>query len=812
MREKPSVKTRSKKPSCIKKGGLKLKKVKYEDIELFKGINFQATEKVEAFDCAKAHERAFEAMEAGFDIQSRDYNIFVVGHTGTGRRTFVKQLVEDIAKEKEIPDDWIYVYNFEDQWSPNAISLKAGTAKRLKKDFEKLLEEILKALDNLFESDVYQEKAQELKAEYDKKQKELWDEITEKAKKLGYALQVAPNGIMTVPLKDGKKLKQEEVNELPEEERKQYEENSQKVKHIVEGYLHRTRLLQNDYQDEVEKLNRESAEFAIKPAFDKIKKTYKAYGDLLDHLDRMQEDILENLSLITGDDEKQATNLFQRYQINVFVDHSNYNGAPRITEINPTYSNLFGKIEYLSKNGYLYTDHTLIKSGSIHRANGGYIVIEAKDLLRDIYVWDTLKKILYSEKITVENIESRTGYSSLATIKPSPIPLDLKVILIGEPHLYDLLYQLDPDFEKLFRIKAEFDYELENKEGNRHLMLNFLHSVVQEKDLMPLDSEAVKEVLAFSVRLSGSRRKLSTHFSRLTDLLIESNRIAEKQQLKQINANIIKETIRIKEKRLSLDMEKIHEMIENNEIIINTAGEKTGETNGLSIISTGDFDFGIPARITADYSVASTGLVDIQREVDMSGKIYKKAVMTLESFFEARYSKKIPLSLKATTSFEQTYGTIDGDSATVAETVALISSISGIGIKQEIAVTGSMSQKGDIQPVGGISEKVEGFYRACKNKGLNGQQGVIVPQGNLDSLILKDEVLKDIQEDNFHLWTVETIDEVIGIMTGKEAGKLNKNGKYTKDSVNYHVMKTLEKAHKISQQEHDSEEKEKKGK
>ncbi|HPR95933.1 MAG TPA: ATP-binding protein, partial [Thermotogota bacterium] len=614
-----------------------MRKIKIDDLVMFRESDFEFFNDFDQdFDCTKAHERAFEAIQAGFEITSRDYNIFVVGDTGTGRRTFVKQTVQDVAKEKETASDWIYVYNFDDHWSPLAISLNPGDAKKVGKDVEKLLEETMKALDNLFESDLYQEKSQELKKEYDEKQKNLWDKISEQAKELNFILKAAPNGILTLPSKDGKQLTDEQLESMSEEEKNGFNANQIKCKQLVEGYLHKSRIISNDYQEESEKLNEESAEFTLNPLFMKMEKKYKKYDELVEYFKSVKQDLIDNLMIIMGEDQEAALKMFNDYQINVFVDNSRLNGAPTIFELNPTYSNLFGKIEYLSRNSYLYTDHTLIKAGSFHKANGGYIIIEAKDLLQDFYVWDTLKKMLYSERINVENIESRSGYSSLATIKPDSIPLNLKVILVGDTYMYDMLYELDPDFEKLFRIKAEFDFELENNEESKKIILSFIYSVIEEKKLAQIDRSGVMAVFSYLLRLSGSRKKLSSYFNKISDLLIEASRHALKTENKIINESIIKKTLLSKEKRVSLEREKIDEMILDKQIIINTTGEKIGEVNGLSVLNTGDYIFGVPARITCEYSIGNSGIVDIQREVDMSGKIFKKAVLTLESFFEAR--------------------------------------------------------------------------------------------------------------------------------------------------------------------------------
>lgn len=751
--------------------------------------------------------RAYESMKTGFEIKNRDYNIFVTGITGTGRRTFVNRIVKKQAASETTAEDWIYVFNFENEWNPIAIPLEKGLGKSFKKDIDNLTGKIEKTLETIFEDDEFIKKADEIKEKYSQKRKEVWKDTCDKSLNLDFIIQISPTGIISIPSTEGKPIKQEEYDSLSDEEKNKIEDNRMKVKILVDGYLHRNVQLEKEMSKEIEDLYQYSADFAINPFFNDISIKYQNYDKLIEFLKDMKNDILENLNAIIDNPEIRY-GLFNRYRVNLFIDNSKLSGAPVKYVINPNYTNLFGKIEFFSKNGNLYTDFTLIKSGAVHQANGGYLILDALDIIKSPYIWDTLKKIIYTESITVENIETRAGYSSLATINPERIPLNIKVIMIGEPHIYDILYDMDPDFEKLFRIKAEFDYEMDNNSKNRTVMKRFIRGVAERKKLLNIENDALVEIIKYSIRHSDSRNKISTNYSKISDLIIESDRYAKSRKEKIITLDAVKEARDNKEWRISLEKEKIHKMIQEDKIDINVKGSVVGQINALSVIDMGEYAFGIPSKLTVNTSINTPGIFDIQREVGMSGKIFKKSVFILESFLESVYSVEIPLSLKTSISFEQTYGHIDGDSATVAETVAILSEIGKIPLKQGIAITGSMNQKGLIQPVGGIKEKIEGFFDICKIRGLTGEQGVIIPASNSDSLVLKEELIKAIKENKFNIWCVENIDEAVSIITGKNCKMLgSEKERFGKENLEFYVLENLRKAHEIALEEEVSEEK-----
>ena len=768
-----------------------MKKIQPEDLDLFRGFSFQDTDCVDSLEGLIGQERAFTALQTAFDIPRREYNVFVVGETGTGRRTFTKRVVQEEAKKAPPSDDWVYVHHFQDRFSPIALNLPSGMGREFRKEMDVLIEDVFKALEGLFESDDYQNSLQKTKEGFEIKRKALWDEMNQKVQSLSYLVKYAQTGIMTIPLKEEKPLTQEQIIGLSDEEKKEYEKNSVKVKHLVEGYLHQLRILEKDHSKEVDQLNRESCEFAIGPSFTELLARYSPYEHVANHIRRVKEDILENLGVITSEGD-QRQEVISRYRANLFVDNSGAQGAPVIFEINPTYPNLFGKIEYLSRSGYLYTDFSLIRAGAVHKANGGFMILDARDLLTHPYVWETLKKILYEQKIAPENMETRFGYSVLASIRPQPIPIRLKVILIGEPELYSLLYQLDPDFVKLFRIKAEFDTEFPVSAKNLELFCQYLCAIVSEETLFPLDAGAVREVAAFGMRLVSSRRKISSELTRISDLLVEADQIARKDGQTRITQKTVHKALEAKENRIRLWIEKSDERFFHKEYLVEVEGRIIGQVNGLSVLDTGEFDFGMPVRITANTSIGNSGITDIQREVDLSGKIFKKAVMTLESFFEERFAQDRPLALKATLSFEQTYGPIEGDSATMAETVALFSKLAQIPVRQDIAITGSMGLDGQAQPVGGVSAKIEGFFRVCQLRGLSGTQGVIIPIQNIDSLVLRIEVAEAVRKNEFHIWAVETMDQALELMLEHRVGKKLQRG-YQKESINARIDQTLKR-------------------
>ena len=774
-----------------------MKKVKYRDLLPNYGLLpfVKSTQDIEPLDDFVGQERAREALELGVKSKFKGYNIFVSGPTGTGRRTFVERYLKEYAKSLKKPKDLAYVYNFDDPSSPKALMMPAGMGKKLRKDMQDLVGKLHEALKQAFDSDEYSKRKAEIEDKYTRLKNELWERLKDQGKSLGFSVQITPTGILTVPVIDGKPVTPELYEVLPVEKRKEIEENTIKIKHLVEGTLYKSRKLDEEMKEKLDKLNKDIALFAIGGIFEDLKNRYKGCDDVIKHIEKIKEDVLENIDDLRSAKDENIELYKVKYSINLIVDNSETSGAPVVYEQNPTFSNLFGKVEYTSRMGILITDFTMIKGGAIHRANGGYLIIDAERLLHNPYAWDGLKRILQSGQVKIENLESAIGLSNMITIQPEPVPVDVKVILVGTPYIYELLYELDEDFRKLFKVKAEFDVTMDYNKETAKAFVSFLEHARQNVNAPKINKSGIKAFLWYSNRLSGSREKLSAKFGKIEDLLNEASEFARKV----IGESQVYKAYDQMEKRVRLYQEKLDEMIKNYDLMIETDGKKVGQINGLTVIDIGDHSFGIPAKITANVFMGKNGIFDIQREADLSGKIHSKAVFTLESFFMSRYAKSFAPTIGISISFEQVYSSIEGDSASLAETLAIISAITGIPIRQDIAVTGSINQFGEVQPVGGVTEKVEGFFRACKLHGLTGTQGVIIPESNLKNLVLKPEVLQAVKEGKFHIYTVRNVDEAIEIVMEKKAGKLTKKGNYPKDTVNRVVIDMLRHYKELSE-------------
>lgn len=775
-------------------------KVKYEDL-VYKCPylpDFSTSADLESTENFIGQERAKKAVEGALRINEKGFNVCVVGMPGTGRRSFITSYLEKQAMKMARPKDWVYVYNFSNPSEPKAISLDPGKGSQLKADMQKLSEEVIESIEKIFESEDYAAKKSELEDDYMNKKTQLWEELQQKAKELGFSVQLTPTGVVSVPIYEGKPVTQEILDSLPEDVKQTFNENSRKLKHIIEGTLYKSRKLDREFKEKLKELDRYAALFTIGALFDEMRKQYESNYDVVQYLTDVENDILNNLTDLRSEEAELRQLYKKRYSVNLIVDNSHTLGAPVVYERNPTYSNLAGKVEYYSKGGMLFTDFTFIKAGALHKANGGFLILEAESLLRNPYAWEYLKRALLSEEITIENLESALGFSNVVSLKPQPIPLNVKVFLISSPRLYYLMYTYDEDVRKLFRIKSEFDWELEADEENVKKYLGFISSTCCKYQLSHLDKKAIEKVLWYSSRLAADRGKLSVRFGEISGLIRESCSVASQRNEKVVREEDVKKAIEQMEERVNLIQIKYDSQIKSYDLMVETTGKKIGQVNGLTVLDLADHSFGIPVKITAKTHLGKPGVVDIQRESDLSGKIHSKAVLTIEGFFGERYAQQIPLSISASVSFEQVYSIVEGDSASVAEVIALISAIAKIPVNQEVAVTGSMNQHGEVQPVGGVTEKVEGFHRACKLRGLTGNQGVIIPKTNLKNLILKEDVLNDIKSGLFHIWAIENIDEAIEILTGQKAGKLTRSGNYERGSVNDRVVKALKKAKELA--------------
>lgn len=714
---------------------------------------YKNTSEIEPLESILGQERAIEAMEIGLKINNPAYNIYLAGEPGTGKTTYAMKALKKYSLEKDTHKDWCYVYNFEYPREPIAIGLRKGSGKIFKKDIEKLIETLLDELIEAFESEDFELSKNQLVEEYEIEKDALLKQIKKYGEEKGFKLKTSKVGMVFMPIEEnGEEVDDDEFYKLKRE-----------LENMAIQVAYKIRDLEDAAKDALLDLEEETAKYIIDPHIDNLKEKYKEYEKVNLYLDNMRKDILEYVYLFYMSEEelkdKYDKEHFIKYKVNLFVDNGGdkeNESAPIITEINPSVSNLFGKAEYDYNNGSIKTDFTKLIPGAIHKANGGYLVLYTDQLLRYGLSWDILKKTIQTRKISIDTQTS---------ITPESIPIDVKVILIGDNYMYNLLYHYDKDFSKYFKILVDFDNEMDESEINRDGIARFIALQCEKNKLKHFTYEAVEEVIKFSIRLSGDSFKISTQFNKILEIIIEGDAYATIRNAEFVDKDDVKKAINERRKRLSRIESKMDESLENGFTLIETEGCRVGVINGLSVLNMGEYSFGRPSRITVTTSPGNKGIVNIEREVNMSGPIHNKGVLILGGYLSENFATDFLLSLNAYICFEQNYGGIDGDSATGAELYALISSISKIPLKQNIAVTGSMNQKGEIQVVGGITEKVEGFYYTCKKKGLSGEQGVIIPKNNRRNLVLCDEVSDAIRDNKFKIYEVENVKEAIEILT-----------------------------------------------
>lgn len=715
---------------------------------------FKNTSEIEVLDEILGQERAIRAMEVGLKIDNPAYNIYVSGHSGTGKTTYTLKALNKYSAGKNRHKDWCYVYNFEHPRDPISIGLKIGLGKVFKKDIEKLIEALLDELKDAFESEDYELGKNQLLESYDIEKESLLKEIKKYGEEKGFKLKNSRLGMVFVPLKEDY---EEEVSD------EEFYKTKRELEHMAIQTVYKIRDIEDEAKEALLELEEEIGRFIIDPHIDELSEKYKEYEKVVQYLKNLRDDILENIFLFYMDEEELKDKIdkdhFLKYRVNLFVDNEDEktnSSAPIIVETNPSPANLFGKIEYDYYNGNLKTDFTKIIPGAVHKANGGYLVLYADQLLRYQLSWDMLKRTIQSKKIIID-----TNIS----INPESIPIDIKVILIGSNYLYNLLYSYDSDFSKYFKIFVDFDNEMNKNEGNEMGIARFIALQCKKNNLKHFTYDAVQEVINFSTRLSGDIDRLSTEFNKIMEVIVEGNTYAEINNSEFVEKDDVKMAINEKRRRLNKIECKMDDSIENGFTLIDTEGKRVGIINGLSVLSTGEYSFGRASRITATTSIGNRGVINIEREVKMSGSIHDKGILILSGYLSENFAQGYPLSMNASICFEQSYGGVDGDSASGAELYAILSSLGGIPIKQNIAATGSINQKGEIQVVGGITEKIEGFYYTCKNKGLNGNQGVIIPKNNIRNMILSEEVNNAIKEGMFHIYTVNNVEEAMEILT-----------------------------------------------
>ena len=720
-------------------------------------LNFNNTSEIEPLEGILGQERAIEAMEKGLKINNPAYNIYLSGDSGTGKTTYAIKALNKYAAKKRNHKDWCYVYNFENNREPLIIGLDKGLGKVFKKDIEKLIETLLDELKDAFESEDFEIGKNQLIEEYEIEKDTLIKKIKKYAEEKGFKLKSSKVGMVFIPIED------EENDEDEDYKDEEFYKLKRELENAAIQVVYKIRELENAAKEALLELEEEIAKFIIDPHIEVLLEKYNSYDKVKTYLNNMRENILEHVYLFYMDEEelkdKYDKEHFIKYKVNLFVDNGidrENSKAPVIVEINPSPSNLFGKAEYDYYNGNVKTDFTKLIPGAVHKANGGYLVLYVDQLLRYPLSWDMLKRAIQSRQI---------GVDTQTSIKPENIPIDIKVVLIGNNYMYNLLYNYDSDFSKYFKIFVDFDNEMDKTDHNEDGIARFIAYQCGKNNLKHFTYDAVKEVIKFSTRICGDRYKLSTKFNKIMEIIFEGDVCAQIRDSEYVDKCDVQKAILERKKRLNRIENKMDESLENGFTLIETSGNRIGVMNGLSVLSTGEYSFGRPSRITVTTSPGNKGIVNIEREVNMSGPIHNKGVLILGGYLAENFAQEFPLSLNANICFEQNYGGIEGDSATGAELYALLSSLSKIPLKQNIAATGSMNQKGEIQVVGGISEKIEGFYSACKKQGLNGNQGVIIPKNNSRNLVLSEEVTNAINEGKFTIYTVERVEEAIEILT-----------------------------------------------
>lgn len=787
----------------------RIKELTYKDLKkecdpaFFK---FKTTRELDPFDGVIGQSRAIKAMEFGLNIDIKGYNIFIEGPTGIGKTIYARNKLSEIAKTKPVPDDWCYVYNFSNSNEPMAINLPAGLGREFTNDMNQFIETIKNEIKSAFNNQDFEKEKDAIQKDVEEKKVRLIDKLNKDAAKQGFEIKNTSSGIYFLPMINGKTLSEDEFNALDEKTKQDFEARSVAIQQETIETMKKIKEIEGKATDKMNSWQNNIALFAVTIQVNELRNKYKKFTKIQTFLKEVQKDILTNLNDFIEDEKpsnlpaqmQMAKNAngkpWDKYKVNLFVDNSELKGAPVILDSNPSFYNLFGKLEYENSFGMMKTDFTLIKPGLIHKANGGYLVLQVKDLLTNPILWDSFKRVLRTKLIYVDTLKDyQLNTVAIASVKPEPIPVNIKVVLVGPSNIYYHLLEADEDFRKLFKVKVEFDEEAPRTDSNMFKIAQFIHNFCEKEKAPHFNAGAVAKVIEYCSRMVENQAKLSTQLNDITELLGEACTWAKMDKAKVVTADYVKKAISERIERINKYDQRLVEMIQNGTIMIDTDGQKVGQINGLSVMHIGDYSFGKPAKITANTYVGKSGIVNIEREVELSGTSHSKGVMILSAYIGEKFAQEKPLSLSASLCFEQMYNGVDGDSASSTELYALLSSLSELPIKQSIAVTGSVNQKGEIQPIGGVTDKIEGFFTICKLRGLTGDQGILMPYQNIKNLNLNDEVIKAVKDGTFHIYAIKTVDEGIELLTGVPAGKKNKNGEYTVGTVNYLVNEKLKK-------------------
>jgi len=786
-------------------------------------FHFNSTADLEPLQQIIGQERAIEALKLGLgikDVKNR-YNIYVAGGPGTGKMSAVQQFLSHASATEEQPPDLCYVHNFDNAYSPRYLELPAGRGCGLRTDVEQLIKRLKREIPKVFESDEFKARSKKIVEKHGTKRTALLEQMETKSRELGFTIQRTPIGINTLPLdENGEPLSQEEYDALPEDKREEIRGRQSEVQTLIQEHLQEVAKLDEGREGEIKELAKEAVLFMIEPQVNALRERYEGLPKVLDFLADVKKDVVENLEVFQNSGQQKKSPFpipmpqadpFKKYTVNVLVDNAKTDGAPVVVEQNATYPNLFGSIERRVQMGVATTDFTMIKPGSLHRANGGYLVLNANNLFRLGISWEALKIAIKRREIHIEDPWQMMGYSTTEGLRPEPVPFRIKLVIIGSPYIYELLHHYDEDFAKLFNVKADFGTEMERTPEREQQMARFLGSCCkQEPGVLPFDPTGVAKMVEYATELTGDQTKLSCEFGNLVSIVKEAAYWARTGGAETVHAEHVVKALNERDFRHDRLDAKIREMIERGTIFVDTEGEEAGQVNGLAVLQMGNYAFGKPSRITASVHAGKGGLVDIEREAKLGGKTHTKGIMILKGFLGDRFAQDRPLSFGASLAFEQSYSMIDGDSASSTELYAILSALSDLPIRQGLAVTGSVNQKGDVQPIGGVNQKIEGFYRVCKAKGLTGDQGVLIPAANVENLMLDEEVVDAVKAGQFHIYPVSTIAEGIELLTGTPAGERQEDGTYPEESVFGHVVARLDAIHesmKAAAKTEDDEEK-----
>ncbi|NJN47443.1 MAG: AAA family ATPase [Candidatus Competibacteraceae bacterium] len=768
-------------------------------------LPFETTDDLPDLSEVIGQARALDALQFGIGMHRKGYNLYAMGPPGIGKHAVVKRVLGEAAAQESSASDWVYVNNFTDPPKPVALKLHASQGEALRQDMERFLDDLKDSLPTAFDSDEYRSRVKEIEQQFKKRQEEQFKSLQGKAEALDIALLNTPSGFAMAPKKNGKILSPDEFNSLSEEEKERTEQMVAKLQEDVQEIARQMPGWRREHRAMIKALNDEVALSVVGHLMDELRQHYSQLSKVLDYFEAVQQDMLDHLDDFLGKNEDSGPSAvgssnpaLQRYQVNLLVSHAPDKGAPVIYEDNPTFQNLIGRVEYLSQFGTLVTDFTLIKPGALHRANGGYLLLDVRHLFTQPFAWEGLKRALFAQEVRIVSLGEMFSALSTVSLEPQPIPLNIKIVLLGERLFYYLLNQVDPDFRELFKVAADLEEELDRGGDNDQLYAQLIATLARKESLKPLDNGAVARVIEHSARMAEDAEKLSIHMLTVTDLLQESDYWASQDNAKVIKAEHVRQAVEAHRRRSGRVHEKLLEAVQRNIILINTQGEKIGQINALSVIDLGDSRWGQPARITATVRLGSGQVVDIEREVELGGAIHSKGVMILSAFLGARYAGDHPLSLHASLVFEQSYARVDGDSASLAELCALLSALAEVPIQQSFAVTGSVNQQGEVQAIGGVNEKIEGFFDVCRVKGLDGQ-AVIIPAANRQHLMLREDVVEAAEQDKFRIYAVTTVDEALQLLTGMPVGTLDPTGQFPQDSVNWRVEQRLLKLSKQRQ-------------